>query len=241
MRVVLSVVALVVAVSALAMVSLSGSGEQQSQNSDEIARLKVRVSALERGATALRRGLDEVSAQLAEMRAAAVSRPRQPSRKPETSPSQPSATSPPSAAQPVPHESFREVVRKEIRRYYEDLRKSRTERRKKHQPEDWERKEFGDHARVIHRIGEKLGLSREQRRAYFQITKRFREQVAELWSRIKAEMGNASWHKKWERFRPERQRLVEQVRGEVESLLDLQQRAKYRELIEKDPYLRHNP
>ena len=241
MRILLSVVALVVAVFALAKVLLSGGGEQHSQGSDELARLKVRVSALERRMTDLRSALDEASAELADMRAAVASHQQQPSQKPEPSPPQASTTSSPSAAQTVPDESFREVVRQEIRRYYEDLRKRRSKWRKKRQPEDWERKEFGDLASVIHRVGEKLGLSREQKRAYFQITKRFREQVAELWSKIKAEMGNTSGRRTWERFRPERQRLVEQTRGEVESLLDPQQRAKYRELIREDAYLQYNP
>ena len=235
MRSALSVVALVVAVSALAMASLSGSGEQRDQGSDEVARLKARVSALERVMTDLRGGLDEVSAQLADMRAAAASHPQQPPRKPEISPPQPSNTdSSPAAQSPLSAHNLHKIVREEIRRYHK-------EQRKPHLPEKWERKEFGNLAELVHQVGEKLGLSKEQRRAYFQILKRFSKQLVEAWKKIRAEMGNASYDEVWKVHREERKKILEQMRGEVESLLDPQQRAKYRELIEKDPFLRHHP
>ena len=231
MRAVLPVVALVVAVFALAMVFLSGSGErQQSQASDEVARLKARFSVLERGVTDLRSRLDEVSAELADMRSAVASRPRQPSQKPETSSPKPSTTNPPSA------ESIRNLVRKyvteEIRRYHEEQRKQR-------EPAEWEKKEFGNLARDVYRRGKKLGLSKEQKRAYFEILKRFYKDLRELWNRIRSQTRNELEAVK--RMREEREKILEQARREVILLLDTQQRAKYRELIKKDPYLRHNP
>ena len=234
MRTVLSVVALVVAVFALGMVFLGGGGERQSQGSDEVARLKVRISALERGVTDLRSGLDEVSAQLEEMRAAAVSCSQQSSQKPETSPSQASATNPPSAAEAVPQERLREIVKEEVRRYYKDLRR-------KGKPEEWEKKEFGKIAWLVHRVGEDLGLSKEQKRAYFQVLRRFRERRNEVYRRWWAAAGGHPDKRTVKLMEEEIEKLLEQARREVESLLDPQQCAKYRELIKKAPYLRHNP
>ena len=235
MRLVLPIVALVVAVFALAMAFVSPGGRQQSQGSDELARLKVRVSVLERRMTDLQSGLDEVSAQLEDMRAAVASRPQQPPRKTETSSPQPSNTdSPPAAQPPLSDDSLRKIVREEIRRYHE-------ERRRRYVPEDWEKKEFGYLASVIHNTGEKLGLSKEQKRAYFQILKRFYKQVGELWRKVRSEMRDASYSEMSRMVREERKNLLEQARREVESLLTPQQCAKYRELIKKDPYLRHSP
>ncbi|RKY15411.1 MAG: hypothetical protein DRP63_06970 [Planctomycetota bacterium] len=236
MRVALSVVALVVAVFALGMAFLSGGGEQQNQGSDEVARLKAGVSALERRMADLRSGLDEVLAELADMRAAATAaHPQQPSQKPETSPPKPSTTSSPSAAQPpLSNESLRKMVREEIQRYQE-------ERRKQYAPEKWENKEFGSFAWMIHHIGEKLGLSREQKRAYFQVIKRFYKGLGEVWKRIRSEMRGASYSEIRKAVRERQKEVLEQARREVESLLTPQQRAKYRELIEKDPYLRNHP
>ena len=243
MRVVLSVVALVVAVFALAMTFLSGGGEQQGQGSDEVARLKVRVSALERGVTDLRSGLDEVSAGLADMRAAVASRSQQSSQKPETSPSQASPTKPPSTARSAPSDEWlREVVREEIRRYYEDLRKGGSRGPKERQPEDWERKEFGSWAGAVHYLGEKLGLSKEQKRAYFQVLERFRKQRKEVLDRIKSATGGYYDKRTTELIEEEWRKILEQARREVESLLTPQQCTKYRELIEKkDPYMRRHP
>ena len=237
MRFVLPVVALVVAVVALAMAFSRGGGEQQSQGSDEVARLKVQVSALERRMADLRGGLDEVSAQLEDMRAAVPSRSRQPSQKPETSPSQPSATSPSSTAQPsLSAERLREIVKEEIQRYHR-------ERRKRHEePEEWEKKEFGRYAWIIYRVGNKLGLSKEQKRAYFEILKRFSKQVGEMWRKIRSEMRGASYAEIRKAGKERRKEILERARREVESLLDPQQRAKYRELLEKnDPLFRGVP
>ena len=232
MRLVLPIVALVVAVFALAMAFVSPGGRQQSQGSDELARLKVRVSVLERRMTDLQSGLDEVSAQLEEMRAAAVSCSQQSSQKPETSPSQASATNPPSAAEAVPQERLREIVKEEVRRYYKDLRR-------KGKPEEWEKKEFGKIAWLVHRVGEDLGLSKEQKRAYFQVLKRFHKDLRELWRRVRSQARNEL--EATERMREERKRLLEQARREVESLLDPQQCAKYRELIKRDNLFRWFP
>ena len=224
MRAVLSVVALVVAVFALAMVFLSGSGErQQSQASDEVARLKARFSVLERGVTDLRSRLDEVSAELADMRSAVASRPRQPSQKPETSSPKPSTTNPPSA------ESIRNLVRKYVT---EEIQRYQEEQRKRYEPEGWEKREFGNLALDVYRRGKKLGLSREQKRAYYQILKRFYKDLRELWSRTRSQTRNEL--EAIRKMREEREKLLEQARREVMSLLDAQQRAKYRELIKKD-------
>jgi len=213
------------------MAFLSGGGERRSQGSDEVARVKVRVSALERGVTDLRGGLDEMLAQLADMRAAATAaHPQQPPRETETSPPQHSNTdSPPAAQAPLSADNLRKIVREEIRRYHE-------ERRKQHEPEEWEKKEFGNKAWIVHRIGAKLGLSKEQKRAYFQILKRFVKQVRELWSRMISETGDRYEVEK--RMEAERKRLLEEAREEVESLLTPQQRTKYRELIKNDRLFR---
>ena len=229
MRAVLPVVALVVAVVALAMTFLSGGGEQQSQGSDEVARLKAGVSTLERRMSELRSGLDEVSAQLEDMRAAAASRPQQPSQKPETSSPEPSTSS-------TPTESVRDLVRKYVT---EEIQRYQEEQRKRYEPERWEKKEFGNLARDVYRRGKKLGLSREQKRAYYQILKRFYNDLRELWGRIRSQTRNEL--EAIRKMREEREKILEQARREVMSLLDAQQRAKYRELIKKDNLFKWYP
>jgi len=238
MRLGFSVAAFVIAVAALVMTLLNQQAARKASLDDKTARLMSEITRLKRQVGDLSSWLDEVSAELADMRAsAAPQHPQQPPQKPhpQTSPPQTSATNPPPISQATsPDESLRKIVREEIRKYYE-------ERHKQHMPQDWERKEFGNLAYLIHHIGEKLGLSAQQKRAYFQIIKRFNKQVQELWSRIKAEMGNASYREKARRFGEERKRLLEQAREEVDALLTPQQRAKHHQLMKKDSLLRYYP
>ena len=256
MRVVLSVVALAVAASALVMASLSGGGERQGQGSDEVARLKVRVSALERGEervsalerrmTDLQKRLDRVLAEVADMRAAVASYRERSSPKSETSPSRSRAGNAGSAARAaMSGQTFRRVVhrvvKEELQKYFEEqLEDARRQYKTLYAAEEWEKKEFGNLARLVHAVGEKLGLGREQKRAYFQILKRFCKELDKFQGRLSSR--TKDWIEIHRKMEAKRKELLERMRSEVESLLDPQQCAKYRKLIEeKDSFFQQFP
>ena len=244
MRSALSVVALVVAVFALVMVFLNPKGpQQQSQSSDEVARLMARVSALERRVAGLQSGLDDLSAELADARnpipfpRPQKSNPPAPSVTPQPTPDEASSSS--SATAASGQENLRKLVREEITRYFSNRQSRRRgfwrgQSGKEAQPEDWEKKEFGDFAGWIHYVGEKVGMDVQQRREYYRIIKDYYDKAGKLWERIREEMKDKSWQQRRRRYWEQSRELLKQTRAEILDILTPQQQEKYRKLFNDD-------
>lgn len=127
-------------------------------------------------------------------------------------------------------EDVRRIVREELKRVEEERKKKLAEKREAQKPEEWEKKEFGQYAWNVHYMGLKLGLTDEQKRQYYAITKETTERTKGLWQRLKNDNPETEAGRLSAIYQ---ERVKEVLREQKESLRDIlndEQWKKYNEM-----------
>ncbi|TET39111.1 MAG: hypothetical protein E3J72_01410 [Planctomycetota bacterium] len=124
-------------------------------------------------------------------------------------------------------ERFRRLVREEIVAVEEEKKRKLAEERKAMQPEEWEKEEFGNLAWSVHRTGNKLDLTRDQKRQYHAIIKEDMDRIRTLWKDLKEQYPDAETAELSKMYQERTKEMTKTTRELVSAILSKEQQEKY--------------
>lgn len=127
-------------------------------------------------------------------------------------------------------ESVRQIVREELKRVEEERKQELAKQREAQKPEDWEKREFGNYAWNVHFMGLRLGLTDDQKRQYYTITKETAEQMQGLWQELKGQHPQADSGRLSAIYQEHIQEIQRAQRDAIMDILNEEQRKKYNEM-----------
>jgi hypothetical protein len=127
----------------------------------------------------------------------------------------------------TPSERFRRLVREEIVAVEEEKKRKLAEDQKAMQPEEWEKEEFGNLAWSVHRTGQKLDLTRDQKRQYHAIIKEDHDRVRTLWKDLKDQYPDAEQAELSKIYQERTKENTRTTRELVSAILNKEQLEKY--------------
>lgn len=159
---------------------------------------------------------------------------------PEPVPSEPEqGTDKPPVVEPIDEPgSLRQLVRDEIKRAEEERKKRIEEERKARMPEDWEKEEFKELAWQVHSTGNKLGLSKAQKRQYFTIVKEHSDRIRSLWKELREKNPGTDMRELSKLYQEQSKDMLTTTRRLVSDILTKEQRKKYDKECENNSWFK---
>ncbi|TET31588.1 MAG: hypothetical protein E3J72_21995 [Planctomycetota bacterium] len=135
-------------------------------------------------------------------------------------------------------EHFRQIIREEIRNMEEEKKKKLAQQRKAMQPEEWEKKEFGNLAVTVRRMGLHLGLTDNQKRQYYTIMKEDGDSIQGLYVGLKDQNPGIERKELNRMYRERMGELRNYARDLVTGILNAGQREKYEKLCKENEWFK---
>ncbi len=127
-------------------------------------------------------------------------------------------------------DSLRQAIRDEIKLVEEEHQKQVKDAWKARQPEDWEKQEFGNLAWQVHSMGNKLDLTNNQKRQYYEILKQQQETVRNLWQEVIADFPNLKTQERQKVYRERYNEVLKTTRDILSRILTSEQQRKYEKI-----------
>jgi hypothetical protein len=130
------------------------------------------------------------------------------------------------------------MIREEIRVVEEEKRKNQQKEMEARLPEDWEKEEFSHYAWFVHDTGNKLEMTRDQKRQYYTLIKENTESTSGLWEELKKEFPEADNARLSELYRERVREGLNNTRHMVMDLLNKKQQEKYEKMCKESEWFK---